>query len=225
MGILNLTDDSFSADGLARDPARARRVREMEDAGADLIDIGAESTRPGAAAVSVPRNWRGSGPCCAPSAAARGSRCNRHHQGAGGQLRARRRRVHRERRQRPGLRPGMGPAGRGARRPRRADAHAGSPDDMYAHARYATWPARWAASCSAQWNAPSAMASAGIGSCWIPASASRSGPSTACAAGPRRGAGRARPTAAGRSVTQVVPHRRDGPAARRTNATGRAPPP
>jgi dihydropteroate synthase len=54
MGILNLTDDSFSADGIARDPARAiARVREMEEAGADLIDIGAESTRPGAAPVGV----------------------------------------------------------------------------------------------------------------------------------------------------------------------------
>jgi dihydropteroate synthase len=54
MGILNLTDDSFSADGLARDPSRAiARVREMEDDGADLIDIGAESTRPGATPVSA----------------------------------------------------------------------------------------------------------------------------------------------------------------------------
>jgi dihydropteroate synthase len=54
MGILNLTDDSFSTDGLARDPVRAREaVREMEDAGADLIDIGAESTRPGAVSVSA----------------------------------------------------------------------------------------------------------------------------------------------------------------------------
>ena len=52
MGILNLTDDSFSNDGLSRDPARAvDGVREMEDAGADLIDIGAESTRPSAVPV------------------------------------------------------------------------------------------------------------------------------------------------------------------------------
>ena len=52
MGVLNLTDDSFSDDGLARDPGRAiEAVRRMEEAGADLIDIGAESTRPGAAAV------------------------------------------------------------------------------------------------------------------------------------------------------------------------------
>jgi dihydropteroate synthase len=54
MGILNLTDDSFSGDGLAPDPARALDlVRAMEEAGADLIDIGAESTRPGATPVTV----------------------------------------------------------------------------------------------------------------------------------------------------------------------------
>lgn len=54
MGVLNLTDDSFSADGLARDPARAiAAVHAMADAGADIIDIGAESTRPGAAPVSA----------------------------------------------------------------------------------------------------------------------------------------------------------------------------
>lgn len=54
MGVLNLTDDSFSADGLLRDPARAvDLVHEMEGAGADLVDIGAESTRPGAVPVSA----------------------------------------------------------------------------------------------------------------------------------------------------------------------------
>lgn len=53
MGVLNLTPDSFSHDGLAGDPVRALDlVHEMEAAGADLIDIGAESTRPGAAAVT-----------------------------------------------------------------------------------------------------------------------------------------------------------------------------
>lgn len=52
MGVLNLTPDSFSADGLAADPARAiDAVHAMEAAGADIIDIGAESTRPGAAPV------------------------------------------------------------------------------------------------------------------------------------------------------------------------------
>jgi dihydropteroate synthase len=54
MGVLNLTSDSFSADGLASDPARAiDAVHEMAAAGADIIDVGAESTRPGAAPVSV----------------------------------------------------------------------------------------------------------------------------------------------------------------------------
>lgn len=54
MGVLNLTPDSFSHDGLAADPARAiDRVQEMEAAGADLIDIGAESTRPGAPPVDA----------------------------------------------------------------------------------------------------------------------------------------------------------------------------
>ena len=54
MGVLNLTADSFSADGLASDPGRAiDAVHAMEAAGADIIDIGAESTRPGATPVSV----------------------------------------------------------------------------------------------------------------------------------------------------------------------------
>jgi dihydropteroate synthase len=54
MGVLNLTTDSFSSDGLGADPARAiEAVHEMEAAGADIIDIGAESTRPGAPPVSV----------------------------------------------------------------------------------------------------------------------------------------------------------------------------
>jgi dihydropteroate synthase len=52
--VLNVTADSFSADGLAADPAGAvESVRRMEEAGADLIDIGAESTRPGATPVGA----------------------------------------------------------------------------------------------------------------------------------------------------------------------------
>ncbi|MDR0700822.1 MAG: dihydropteroate synthase [Azoarcus sp.] len=48
MAIINLTDDSFSGDGLRGDVAAAlrRAERALED-GADLLDIGAESTRPG----------------------------------------------------------------------------------------------------------------------------------------------------------------------------------
>ncbi|HYZ32661.1 MAG TPA: dihydropteroate synthase, partial [Crenalkalicoccus sp.] len=52
MGIVNLTPDSFSGDGLADDPAEAiARGEAMREAGADLLDLGAESTRPGAEPV------------------------------------------------------------------------------------------------------------------------------------------------------------------------------
>lgn len=48
MGALNATPDSFSGDGLADDPsALLARARAMVDAGADMLDIGGESTRPG----------------------------------------------------------------------------------------------------------------------------------------------------------------------------------
>jgi dihydropteroate synthase len=49
MGVINVTPDSFSDGGTALDPLRARDIAQaMEAAGADLIDVGAESTRPGA---------------------------------------------------------------------------------------------------------------------------------------------------------------------------------
>ncbi len=51
MGVLNVTPDSFSDGGKYQDPDRAfARAVEMEEEGADLIDIGAESTRPGSGA-------------------------------------------------------------------------------------------------------------------------------------------------------------------------------
>ena len=54
MGILNLTPDSFSDGGRFFDfDAAVRRAREMAAGGADLIDLGGESTRPGAAEVSA----------------------------------------------------------------------------------------------------------------------------------------------------------------------------
>ena len=53
MGVLNITEDSFSDGGLWLDPAKAvQHGRDMMAAGADIIDIGAESTRPGAKRVS-----------------------------------------------------------------------------------------------------------------------------------------------------------------------------
>lgn len=49
MGIVNVTPDSFSGDGTGGDVAAAvERARAMEAAGADILDIGAESSRPGA---------------------------------------------------------------------------------------------------------------------------------------------------------------------------------
>lgn len=48
MGILNVTPDSFSDGGQFNDPDKAlRHVEEMIAAGADLIDVGGESTKPG----------------------------------------------------------------------------------------------------------------------------------------------------------------------------------
>lgn len=53
MGILNITPDSFSDGARYLDPERAlERALEMEAEGADIIDIGGESSRPGAAPVS-----------------------------------------------------------------------------------------------------------------------------------------------------------------------------
>ena len=53
MGILNVTPDSFSDGGRHNAPARAiAAARAMQDAGAAIIDIGGESTRPGAAPVT-----------------------------------------------------------------------------------------------------------------------------------------------------------------------------
>ena len=49
MGIVNLTPDSFSGDGTGTDVARAIALaRHQFDAGADILDLGAESSRPGA---------------------------------------------------------------------------------------------------------------------------------------------------------------------------------
>jgi dihydropteroate synthase len=58
MGIINATPDSFSGDGLL-EPARAadRAVRMIED-GADLLDIGAASTRPDHVPVDAGEEWR-----------------------------------------------------------------------------------------------------------------------------------------------------------------------
>jgi dihydropteroate synthase len=57
MGILNLTTDSFSGDGLLTEadvlPTALAQARRFISAGADILDIGGESTRPGSAPVSA----------------------------------------------------------------------------------------------------------------------------------------------------------------------------
>jgi len=54
MAILNLTPDSFSGDGLVADPDTAlARALDAVAAGADLLDVGGESTRPGATPVTA----------------------------------------------------------------------------------------------------------------------------------------------------------------------------
>lgn len=59
MGVLNVTPDSFSDGGLYNDPDRAfARAVELEDLGADIIDIGAESTRPGSRRISEEEELR-----------------------------------------------------------------------------------------------------------------------------------------------------------------------
>jgi dihydropteroate synthase len=59
MGVLNITPDSFSDGGLFLDPQRAfDHAQRMVEEGAAIVDIGAESTRPGAAAVSEEEELR-----------------------------------------------------------------------------------------------------------------------------------------------------------------------
>jgi dihydropteroate synthase len=59
MGILNVTPDSFADGGTHFDPARAVEAGlRMVDDGADLIDVGGESTRPGAAVVPADEEKR-----------------------------------------------------------------------------------------------------------------------------------------------------------------------
>jgi len=59
MGVLNVTPDSFSGDGLNLDTeAAVARALEMQRDGADILDIGGESTRPGAEWISVEEELR-----------------------------------------------------------------------------------------------------------------------------------------------------------------------
>ena len=59
MGVLNVTPDSFTDGGRFSDPDRAfAHAIELEEAGADIIDVGAESTRPGSQRISEAEELR-----------------------------------------------------------------------------------------------------------------------------------------------------------------------
>lgn len=59
VGILNITPDSFSDGGLYIDPEQAlEKVADLFSQGADMIDIGAESTRPGASSIPQETEWK-----------------------------------------------------------------------------------------------------------------------------------------------------------------------
>ncbi|HXG33329.1 MAG TPA: dihydropteroate synthase [Bryobacteraceae bacterium] len=59
LGVLNVTPDSFSDGGKYLDPDRAfARAIELEEQGADIVDIGAESTRPGSQRISQAEELR-----------------------------------------------------------------------------------------------------------------------------------------------------------------------
>ena len=53
MGVLNVSPDSFSGDGLGDVEAAVARAKTLAAEGADIIDVGGESTRPGSAPISV----------------------------------------------------------------------------------------------------------------------------------------------------------------------------
>ena len=59
MGVVNVTPDSFSDGGRFLDPeAATARARQLVTEGAGIVDLGGESTRPGAAEMSASAEWR-----------------------------------------------------------------------------------------------------------------------------------------------------------------------
>jgi dihydropteroate synthase len=63
MGIINVTPNSFSGDGVGGDTdAAIRQALAFVEAGADILDVGGESTRPGSDDVSAEEEWARIGP-------------------------------------------------------------------------------------------------------------------------------------------------------------------
>ena len=125
MGIVNVTPDSFSDGGLAGtlEGAVAHALHLVAE-GADLLDLGGESSRPGAEPVSLDEELRRVIPvveALAPSG--RGPDLGRHDQGRGRPPGPPGGRVDHQRHPRAGRRPGPGAPRGGGRRGGRADAH------------------------------------------------------------------------------------------------------
>ena len=53
MGVLNTSPDSFSGDGISSPKEAILKAEELVKSGADIIDVGGQSTRPGAEAISI----------------------------------------------------------------------------------------------------------------------------------------------------------------------------
>ena len=63
MGIVNVTPDSFSDGGAHADPVAAvRHAQALVEAGADILDVGGESTRPGSLPLAQDAEWARIGP-------------------------------------------------------------------------------------------------------------------------------------------------------------------
>lgn len=58
MGIVNVSPESFSGDGLADTDAAVEQAQRFVSEGADIIDIGGESTRPGSSPISIEEEVR-----------------------------------------------------------------------------------------------------------------------------------------------------------------------
>ena len=60
MGILNLTPDSFSDGGKFNSKKKSiKQLEKMIKTGADIIDVGGESTRPGSKTINPSVEWKG----------------------------------------------------------------------------------------------------------------------------------------------------------------------
>lgn len=58
MGVINMSPDSFSGDGLSNIEAAVRQAEHLVSEGADIIDVGGESTRPGSEPITVEEEIR-----------------------------------------------------------------------------------------------------------------------------------------------------------------------